>query len=142
MTEIVAVGNLLHPPHLREGEGEPPTSYAYAPIIVVDRVLRAGVWTDGPPIRLQLHVNGEQARNLAAVAQASGNVKVCVVGELRPRAYQAENGEQAVSLDIRVRELGISLRGQIADVTRPDGSPIGARRDDDNPSNDGQDSTG
>lgn len=47
MTEIVAVGNLLHPPHLREGEGDNPTWYAYAPVIVVDRVLRNGQWTDG-----------------------------------------------------------------------------------------------
>ena len=131
MKEIIGVGSLLQAPHLSEGDSDGGTCHASVPVIVTERLLTDGTWSDWPPMRYLIYVSGDQARNLTRIAQQCGNVGVVFAGELRPGSYEAADGEQGIGLEVRVRELAISLRGQIAEVMCPDGAPIGPRRDED-----------
>ena len=116
MSYIVRAGNLARTPELRQGDHGP---YTYADVIVNDRE-RAddGSYVDTGTIRYSLTVRGSAAERLVEVAERSGNVRVVFAGSYRVREYDRADGSTALSHDVRVDELGVSLTGQSITVNR------------------------
>lgn len=116
MSYITRTGNLVATPELREGE---KSKYAYARIAVSDRVRMNGEWVDGPTTFYTVALNGRDAEAVVALAQASGNVRLVVTGELTTTGYKAE-GSDEIRFENRISadEVGVSLRGQDVQVAR------------------------
>lgn len=118
MSYITRTGNLAGAPELREGERGP---YTYARVIVSDRIRQEdGSYTDGPAIAYDVLVSGNQAVNLVAAAEASGNIRITFAGRYRVTEWQGEQGTR-VQHEVRADEVSVSLIGQKVTVERSRG---------------------
>lgn len=109
MSYITRTGNLAETPTLREGE---KGVYTYARVLVTDRVRgEDGSWSDGATIGYDVAVRGDQARQLVAAAEASGNIRVTFSGRYRVTEYTGAQGVR-VQHEVSADEVGVSLRGQ------------------------------
>ena len=115
MSYITRTGNLAATPELREGDNGP---YTYARVLVSDRIRQNdGTYTDGPTVAYDVAVSGNQATNLVAAAEASGNIRVTFSGRYRVTEYKGENGGR-LQHEVRADEIAVSLRGQSVTVSR------------------------
>jgi len=115
MSYITRTGNLAGAPTLREGDRGP---YTYARIIVTDRIRQDDdTYTDGPAIGYDVAVSGSQAENLAALAEASGNVRITFSGRYRVTEYEGEQGTR-IQHRVQADDVAVSLRGQRVVVER------------------------
>ena len=111
MSYIIRSGNLAKTPELRHGE---KTTYCYARVICTDRIrTNDGEFIDGSPMAYNLTIFGGQAEQLVNTATVSGYVRVLFTGDYTVSEYTNKDGEVRTSHDVRVDEIGISLRHQI-----------------------------
>ena len=113
---ITTVGNLAKTPELREGE---KGAYCYARVLVTDRIRNRDTneYEDGATVAYDVAISGNQAENLVAAAQASGNVRVIFSGRLTVTEYEGDNGVR-IQRNVRAEEIGVSLRGQTITVDK------------------------
>lgn len=115
MSHITRTGNLAATPELRQGDNGP---YTYARVLVSDRIRQDdGSYTDGPTVAYDVAVSGNQATNLVAAAEASGNIRVTFSGRYRVTEYKGEQGTR-LQHEVRADEIAVSLRGQSITVNR------------------------
>lgn len=108
MSYITRVGNLAETPTLREGEKGP---YCFADVIVNDSIKKGDGYVDGPAIRYEVAVNGNEAVNLVEAAEASGNIRIFFSGDYYVTEYVGEKGSY-LQHKVRADHVGVSLRGQ------------------------------
>ena len=114
MSYIIRTGNLAATPKLEEGERGP---YCYARVIVSDGERQEdGTWQDGPAIAYDVAVSGSTARELVAVAEACGNIRLTFTGFYRVSEYRTAQGETRLSHRVRADEVAVSLKGQAVRV--------------------------
>ena len=128
MSTITRTGNLAETPTLREGDNGP---YTYARVLVTDRIKQKDdSYIDGPTIGYDVAVSGNQAVNLVAAAEASGNIRITFSGRYRVEEFEGENGTRIIHR-VNADDVAVSLRGQSVTITKPSGK--GATQDDDTP---------
>ncbi|GAA1466899.1 single-stranded DNA-binding protein [Microbacterium thalassium] len=125
-TIITVVGNLTADPELRYTQnGLPVANFTIASTPrTFDR--QANEWKDGEALFLRAscwrdfaeHVAGSLTKGMRVVAQ----------GRLKQRSYQDREGNNRVSIELEVDEIGPSLRYATAQVTRAAGGGGGAPR--------------
>ncbi|NUT10380.1 MAG: single-stranded DNA-binding protein [Nonomuraea sp.] len=115
-TVITLVGNLVDDPELRFT----PTGTAVARIRVAsnprffDRATND--WKDGDSLFLTCNIWRDLGENAAESLRRG--MRVIVQGRLKQRSYETAEGEKRTVYEVDVDEIGPSLRGAIARVTK------------------------
>ncbi len=122
-TIITVVGNLTADPELRftqNGLAVANFTIASTPR-TFDR--QANEWKDGDALFLRASVWREFAEHVAG--SLSKGSRVIATGRLKQRNYQDREGNNRVSIELEVDEIGPSLRYATAQVTRAAGGARG-----------------
>ena len=124
-TIITVVGNLTADPELRytqSGRAVANFTIASTPRIF-DRA--ANEWKDGDALFLRASCWAEFAENVAG--SLTKGTRVVAQGKLKQRSFQDRDGNNRISIELDVDEIGPSLRYATASVTRPSGGAGGGR---------------
>ncbi len=115
-TIITVVGNLTADPELRYTQnGLPVANFTIASTPrSFDR--QANEWKDGEALFLRASVWREFAEHVAG--SLTKGMRVVATGRLKQRSYQDREGQNRVSIELEVDEIGPSLRYATAQVTR------------------------
>ncbi|MFF2631355.1 single-stranded DNA-binding protein [Microbacterium sp. NPDC058021] len=119
-TVITVVGNLTADPELRYTQGGLPV--ANFTIASTPRTFdrQANEWKDGEALFLRASVWRDFAEHVAG--SLTKGMRVIASGRLKQRSYQDREGQNRVSIELEVDEIGPSLRYATAQVTRTSGS--------------------
>ncbi|WP_030238032.1 single-stranded DNA-binding protein [Streptomyces sp. NRRL S-350] len=115
-TLITLTGNLVDDPELRFT----PSGAAVAKFRIAstprtfDR--QTNEWQDGESLFLTCNVWRQSAENVAESLQRG--MRVIVQGFLKQRSYETKEGEKRSVFEVEVQDVGPSLRGATAKVTR------------------------
>ena len=125
-THLTVTGNLTADPELRFTPGGHPV--ANFTVASTPRTFdkQTNEWVDGDPLFIRCSAWRTLANNVAA-SLAKGH-RVTVVGDLRVRQYDREDGSKGTSVEMSVDEVGPSLRYATATVAKNVPAP-GAHRD-------------
>lgn len=126
---ITIVGNLVDDPELRFTQSG--AAVANFRVASTPREKRGDEWVDGEALFVSCSVWREYAENVAETLQKG--MRVIVTGRLRARSYTTRDGQDRVSMDVDVDEVGPALRFATASVSRARGGGGGGqqqRRDD------------
>ncbi|MCR2783083.1 MULTISPECIES: single-stranded DNA-binding protein [unclassified Microbacterium] len=115
-TLITVVGNLTADPELRYTQGGLPV--ANFTIASTPRTFdrQANEWKDGEALFLRASVWRDFAEHVAG--SLTKGMRVIASGRLKQRSYQDREGQNRVSIELEVDEIGPSLRYATAQVTR------------------------
>ncbi len=126
---VTLIGNLTADPELRytpSGAAVANFTVAQTPRIF-DRV--SGEWRDGETLFLRCVVWRETAEHLTE--SAGRGARVIVVGKLKQRSFDVEDGERRTVIELHADEVAISLRyatAEVTKVTRAQGGGEGQQR--------------
>jgi single-strand DNA-binding protein len=122
-TVITVVGNLTADPELRYTQnGLPVANFTIASTPrTLDRATNE--WKDGEALFLRASVWREFAEHVAG--SLTKGMRVIATGRLKQRSYQDREGQNRVSIELEVDEIGPSLRYATAQVTRAAGGSGG-----------------
>lgn len=115
-TTITVIGNLTNDPELRFT----PSGAAVANFTIAstprtfDR--QANEWKDGEALFLRCASWREMAENVAETL--TKGMRVIISGNLEQRSYETKEGEKRTVIELKVEEIGPSLRYANARVTR------------------------
>ncbi|MFD8316317.1 single-stranded DNA-binding protein [Kitasatospora purpeofusca] len=115
-TVITLIGNLVDDPELRFT----PSGAAVAKFRIAstprtfDR--QTNEWKDGEALFLTCNVWRQLAENVAE--SLTKGTRVIVQGKLRQRTYETKEGEKRTVFEVEAEEVGPSLRGATAKVTK------------------------
>jgi single-strand DNA-binding protein len=115
-TTITVIGNLTDDPELKftsSGVAVAKFRVASTPRFM-DRA--SGEWKDGEPLFLACTIWRQAAENVAESLQRGA--RVVVVGRLRQRSYETQQGEKRTVVELEVDEVGPSLRYATAKVQK------------------------
>lgn len=128
-TILTIVGNLTAEPELRQtSSGVAVASFTVASTPRnFDR--QANEWKDGDALFMRCSAWRDLATNITA--SLTKGSRVIVTGRLQQRSYQDREGNNRVSLELQVDEVGPSLKYATAQVARGDrsgggGAPVSA----------------
>lgn len=125
-TSITIVGNLTGDPELRFT----PSGAAVANFTVASTPRRfdkaRNEWVDGDTLFMRCSVWQQQAESVAE--SLVKGTRVIVTGDLTQREYETREGERRTVVEVRVQEVGPSLKNATATVQR-NGRSRGARDD-------------
>ena len=115
-TVITVIGNLTADPELRYTQnGLPVANFTIASTPrTFDR--QANEWKDGDALFLRASLWREFAEHVAG--SLTKGMRVIAQGRLRQRSYQDREGNNRVSIELEVDEIGPSLRYATAQVMR------------------------
>ncbi len=122
---VTLVGNLTSDPQLRYlDSGNCLASFVLA---LTERVFdkTSGQWRDGESTFIRSTVWKSAGAENVAESLTKGS-RVVVTGELKQHSYTTDNGEKRSVIDLKVDEIGASLRFSTAKVTkgnRPQSAP-------------------
>ncbi|MFJ9771149.1 single-stranded DNA-binding protein [Kitasatospora sp. NPDC101157] len=124
-TLITLVGNLVDDPELRFTQsGVPVAKFRIASTPrTFDR--QTNEWKDGEALFLTCNVWRQPAENVAE--SLTKGMRVIVQGRLNQRSYE-KDGQKRTVFEIEVEEVGPSLRGATAKVTRANRGQGGAQQ--------------
>ncbi|WP_426186007.1 single-stranded DNA-binding protein [Microbacterium sp. TWP3-1-2b2] len=119
-TTLTIVGNLTAEPELRQtSSGVAVASFTVASTPRnFDR--QANEWKDGDALFMRCSAWRDLATNITA--SLTKGSRVIVTGRLQQRSYQDREGNNRVSLELQVDEVGPSLKYATAQVVRGDRS--------------------
>ncbi|MDQ0643827.1 single-stranded DNA-binding protein [Microbacterium murale] len=122
-TTLTIVGNLTAEPELRQtSSGVAVASFTVASTPRnFDR--QANEWKDGDALFMRCSAWRDLATNITA--SLTKGSRVIVTGRLQQRSYQDREGNNRVSLELQVDEVGPSLKYATAQVVRGDRSGSG-----------------
>lgn len=125
-TIITVVGNLTADPELRYTQaGLPVANFTIASTPrTFDR--QANEWKDGEALFLRASVWRDFAEHVSG--SLTKGMRVIATGTLKQRSYQDREGQNRVSIELQVDEIGPSLRYATAQVTRTQSSGGGGQR--------------
>jgi single-strand DNA-binding protein len=126
-TQITFVGNLTDDPDL----SFTPSGIAVCNfrVAVNNRVQRNDEWVDGEPTFYRVAAFRDYAEN-AADTLAKG-MSVLIVGKLKTRTWEGQDGQKRLDLDVTVDDMGPALRwatAKVQKVRRGDPDPARASR--------------
>lgn len=115
-TVITVIGNLTDDPELKflsNGVGVAKFRVASTPR-TMDKA--SGEWKDGDPLFLACTAWRQMAEQVAESLQRGA--RVIVVGRLRQRSYETQQGEKRTVVELEVDEVGPSLKYATAKVQK------------------------
>lgn len=115
-TVITVVGNLTRDPELRTtSKGE---NVANCTIASSTRQFnrQSNQWEDGETLFMNCSAWGDMAQHI--IQSLHKGMHVIAQGRLRQRSYQAQDGTQRTVVELRVDEIGPSLRNATAQVQK------------------------
>ena len=118
MTQLpfYGIGNLTEDPEVRVT----PNGTAVANLTIATTARRydrqSQVWVDGDTTYVKLVVWNEQAESVADSLHKG--MRVIVHGRWTQRTYESRSGEKHTALEVRVDEIGPSLRWASAEVKK------------------------
>ena len=106
MPQVTIVGNLTADPELRFT----PSGAAVATFAIAEssRVKENGEWKDGPATYWRCEIWRDAAENLAESLKRG--MRVIAVGETQQRTFETKSGESRTVLEVKVSEVGPSLK--------------------------------
>jgi single-strand DNA-binding protein len=106
MTQVTIVGNLTADPELRFT----PSGAAVATFAIAEssRVKENGEWKDGPATFWRCEIWNDAAENLAESLKRG--MRVIAVGETHQRTFETKAGESRTVTEVKVSEIGPSLK--------------------------------
>ena len=114
--QVILVGNLTDDPELRyTPSGVPVASFTVA----VNRRQRdpaTGEWKDGETSFIRCNVWRQQAEN--AAESLTKGTRALVVGRLRQRSWETQEGQKRSVTEVEVENVGPSLEWATASVTK------------------------
>lgn len=115
-TTLTIIGNLTADPELRwTNSGVPVASFTVASTPrTFDR--QANEWKDGEPLFMRCSIWRDAAENVAE--SLTKGARVIVQGRLQQRSYTDKDGNNRVSIEMQVDEIGPSLRYATAKPVR------------------------
>ena len=115
-TIITVVGNLTAEPELRQTQGG--VAVASFTIASTPRSFdrQANEWKDGDALFMRCSAWRDLATNITATL--TKGMRVIASGRLQQREYQDREGNNRVSMELQIDEIGPSLRYATAQVTR------------------------
>lgn len=115
-TNITVIGNLTDEPELKfTPSGAAVVNFTVASTSrIYDR--QTNDWKEGDTLFLRCEAWREMAEHVAGSLQKG--MRVIVTGQLRIRNYERQDGSRGTSVEIRVDEIGPSLRWATAQVQR------------------------
>jgi single-strand DNA-binding protein len=110
MTQVTIIGNLVADPELRFI----PSGAAKATFAIAEssRVKENGEWKDGPATFWRCEIWNDAAENLAESLKRG--MRVIAVGETHQRNYETKAGESRTVTEVKVSEIGPSLKWAMA----------------------------
>lgn len=127
------IGNLTDDPEVRVT----PNGNAVANLTIATTARRydrqSKVWVDGDTTYVKLVVWNEQAESVADSLRKG--MRVIVQGRWIQRTYESRSGEKHTAFEVRVDEIGPSLRWASAEVTKRERTtaPSGAEPEEEAP---------
>ena len=112
-TTVTIAGNLTDTPELRFTTGG--AAVANFTLAVTPRVKDGDSWRDGETSFFRCVAWRALAEHLAELAKGD---RVLVVGSLRQRSWEAEDGQRRTVVEVQVEEAGPSLRWATAKPQR------------------------
>jgi len=124
-TVITVVGNLTSDPELRYTQNG--LAVANFTIASTPRTLdrQSNEWKDGEALFLRASCWREFAEHVAGTLTKGS--RVIAQGRLKQRSYQDRDGNNRVSIELEIDEIGPSLRYATAQVTRTSGGGGGGQ---------------
>jgi single-strand DNA-binding protein len=113
-TTITIIGNLTDDPELKYTSSG--VAVANFRVASTPRFLKDGEWRDGEPLFMRCTVWRQAAEHIAESLQRGA--RVVVVGRLQQRSYETPQGEKRTVIDLKVDEVGPSLRYATAKVNK------------------------
>lgn len=114
--QVILVGNLTDDPELRyTPSGVPVASFTVA----VNRRQRdpsTGEWKDGETSFIRCNVWRQQAEN--AAESLTKGTRAIVVGRLRQRSWESQEGQKRSVTEVEVENVGPSLEWATANITK------------------------
>lgn len=127
-TQIAVVGNLVADPEIRFT----PSGSAVANFTVASTPRAfdkaTNKWRDGEPLFLRCSLWGDPAEHM--VESLFKGARVIVLGNLTQRAYTTSEGEKRTVVEVKVNEVGPSMRYASCKVQKATRSEGSAARDD------------
>ncbi|UYO98785.1 single-stranded DNA-binding protein [Microbacterium sp. M28] len=119
-TIITVVGNLTAEPELRQTQGG--VAVASFTIASTPRSFdrQANEWKDGDALFMRCSAWRDLATNITG--SLTKGMRVIASGRLQQREYQDREGNNRVSMELQIDEIGPSLRYATAQVTREERS--------------------
>ena len=116
MTDITITGNLTADPELRTtGTGKTVVNFSIADTKrKYNRQTKT--WEDGDTLFLRCSAWNDLAQHIAT--SLTKGTRVVATGELSQRSYQTRTGENRTVVELKVNDIGASLRNATAVVTR------------------------
>jgi single-strand DNA-binding protein len=138
-TFVTVTGNLTDDPELRFTPNG--TEVANFRLAVTTRIRDdAGGWTDGDTHFFRVNVWRDQAENVAdSLIKGS---RAVVIGRLKTRSWQTDDGEPRSVVEIEADEVAVSLRWATAKPERRNGKKGKANGDDTSSTNSKDTTTG
>jgi single-strand DNA-binding protein len=118
-TIITVVGNLTADPELRYTQNGIPVANFTVASTPRNFDKQSNEWKDGDALFLRCSVWREFAEHVAG--SLTKGMRVIVTGRLKQRSYQDREGNNRISIELEVDEIGPSLRYATAQVTRAAG---------------------
>jgi single-strand DNA-binding protein len=108
--EVTIIGNLVADPELRFT----PSGAAVATFAIAEsgRVKENGEWKDGPATFWRCEIWSDAAENLAESLKRG--MRVIAVGKTHQRNYETKAGESRTVTEVKVSEIGPSLKWAMA----------------------------
>jgi single-strand DNA-binding protein len=106
-TRLTIVGNLTRDPELRlVGDDEVPV--ARFAVASTPRIFKNNEWTDGDPLFMECSAWRKLAENVTE--SFTKGARVIVVGTLKQRSYETDDGQKRTVTEMTVEEVGASVR--------------------------------
>ena len=115
MTQVTIIGNLVADPELKFTN----TGKAVASFTVAEskRVKGAdGTWTDGDAVFWRVSLWDSPAENMTESLHKGQ--RVIVVGEVKQRSFETQQGEKRTVMEVTATEVGPSLKWSTANVEK------------------------
>ncbi|WP_063023695.1 single-stranded DNA-binding protein [Nocardia niwae] len=128
MTDTTIVGNTTAPVELRFTPGG--KAVANFTVARTNRYLdkNTNEWKDGDTLFLRCTLWGQPAENLAESNLPQGT-RVIVTGKLEQRSFETREGEKRTVIELKVDEIGPSVKGATVAVTKTNGNGGGRGND-------------
>jgi single-strand DNA-binding protein len=114
-TRLTIVGNLTRDPEMRL-VGDDETPVARFAVASTPRIFKSNEWTDGDPLFMECSAWRKLAENVTE--SFTKGARVVVVGTLRQRSYETDDGQKRTVTEMTVEEIGASVRYATVTIER------------------------
>lgn len=114
-TRLTIVGNMTRDPEMRL-VGDDETPVARFAVASTPRIFKNNEWIDGDPLFMECSAWRKLAENVTE--SFTKGARVVVVGTLKQRSYETDDGQKRTVTEMTVEEIGASVRYATVTIER------------------------